>query len=242
MSRADVPRPATTDPPFIVSYSPIMRPLLFSLAFALPLAAGAQSPEATVDRAASAYAKVKSARAAFEQTLTNPLTGNSTTARGEYVQQGSGKLAVTFTQPKGDRIVNDGRAVWVYLPSSAPGQVIKLSPSAGAGSVDLLATFLTSPRQKYTMSGAGAATVGGRATHAVALVPRQPMQFTKATVWIDDADATLRQFEVTDNMGLVRRVRITKLTLNGPVDRKAFAFTPPPGVKVYDQAAMAGGR
>ena len=219
-----------------------MRPLLFSLALALPAVAAAQSPEARVDRAASAYAKVKTARASFEQTLTNPLTGNTQTARGEYVQQSPGKLAVTFSQPKGDRIVNDGRAVWVYLPSSAPGQVIKLSPATGAGSVDLLATFLTNPREKYTMSDAGTATVGGRAAHAVVLVPRQPMQFTKATVWIDDADATLRQFEVTDNMGLVRRVRITKLSLNRPVPSKAFAFTPPAGVKVYDQAAMAGGR
>ena len=219
-----------------------MRPFLFSLALALPAVAVAQSPEARVDRAASAYAKVKTARASFEQTLTNPLTGNTQTARGEYVQQSPGKLAVTFTQPKGDRIVNDGRAVWVYVPSSAPGQVIKLSPTAGAGSVDLLATFLIDPREKYAMTAAGTTTVGGRATHAVNLVPRQPMQFAKATVWIDDADATLRQFEVTDNMGLVRRVRITKLKLNGPVDGKAFAFTPPPGVKVYDQAAMAGGR
>jgi outer membrane lipoprotein-sorting protein len=41
-------------------------------------------------------------------------------------------------------------------------------------------------------------------------------------------------------MGLVRRVRITKLTLNRPVNQKSFAFTPPAGVKVYDQAAMAG--
>lgn len=219
-----------------------MRALFAAIAVFVPLALPAQSPEATVDRAASAYAKVRTARASFEQTLTNPLTGNTTTARGEYVQQSPGKLAVNFSQPKGDRIVNDGRAVWVYLPSSAPGQVIKLSPTAGAGSVDLLATFLTKPREKYTMAAAGAATVSGRATHAVALVPRESMQFAKATVWIDDADATLRQFEVTDNMGLVRRVRITKMTVNRPVDRKAFVFTPPSGVKVYDQAAVGMGR
>jgi outer membrane lipoprotein carrier protein len=210
-----------------------------ALALALPLAA--QTPEQTIDRAVKAYAKVKTARATFEQTLTNPLTGNTQTARGEYQQQGQNRLAVTFTQPKGDRIVNDGKAVWVYLPSSAPNQVIKLAPAAGAaGSVDLLGTFLTAPREKYTMTDAGTAVVGGRKTHGVTLVPKRPMQFTKATVWIDDADATLRQFRVTDNMGLERTVRITKLALNGPVDRSAFSFTPPAGVKVYDQAAMGG--
>ena len=211
-----------------------------ALVLTLPLSA--QTPEATVDRAVKAYARVKTARATFEQTLTNPLTGNTQVARGEFQQQTPGRLAITFTDPRGDRIVNDGRAVWVYTPSSAPGQVIKLSPAVGGPSVDLLGTFLNSPRAKYTMAAAGTAVVSGRKTTAVHLTPKQPMQFTKATVWIDDADATLRQLEVTDNMGLVRRVRLTKLTLNGPVNRAAFTFTPPAGVKVYDQAAMAGGR
>jgi len=220
-----------------------MKALLpLGMAFLLAAPLTAQAPEATIDRAVKAYARVKSARATFEQTLTNPLTGNTQVARGEYLQQSPGRLAVTFTQPKGDRIVNDGKAVWVYLPSSAPGQVIKLSPAAGAGSVDLLGTFLDAPRSKYDMAAAGTAVVGSRKTHAVTLTPRKPMQFTKAVVWIDDADATVRQFEVTDNMGLVRRVRLTSLTLNGPVNRAAFSFTPPAGVKVYDQAAMAAGQ
>ena len=100
-----------------------------ALVLALPLSA--QTPEATIDRAVKAYSKVKTARASFEQTLTNPLTGNTQVARGELQQRTPGRLAITFTDPKGDRIVNDGRAVWVYTPSSAPGQVIKLSPAAG---------------------------------------------------------------------------------------------------------------
>lgn len=211
-----------------------------ALVLVLPLEA--QTPEATIDRAVKAYAKVKTARASFEQTLTNPLTGNTQVARGELQQQSPGRLSIDFTDPKGDRIVNDGRAVWVYTPSSAPGQVIKLPPGLGGPSADLMGTFLDAPRAKYTMSDAGAAVVSGRKTHAVLLVPKQPMQFTKATVWIDDADATLRQFEVNDNMGLVRRVRITKLALNAPVNRGAFTFTPPAGVKVYDQAGNTGSR
>ena len=34
----------------------------------------------------------------------------------------------------------------------------------------------------------------------------------KAIVWVDDADASLRQFEVTDANGLVRTVRMTSWT------------------------------
>ena len=203
----------------------------------------AQSVDATVNRAVAAYAKLKTARATFEQTITNPLTGTTVVAKGEYLQQVPGRLSVRFTDPKGDRIVADGKALWAYLPSSNPGQVMKLPlTEEGAGSVDLTAQFLTDPKTKYTISDAGAATVGGRPARALSLVPKRPMQFTKATVWVDDADGSVRQFEVTELNGLLRKVRLTSLAINVPVDPAAFTFTPPKGVKVFDQAAMMGQR
>ena len=203
----------------------------------------AQSVDATVNRAVAAYAKLKTARATFEQTITNPLTGTTVVAKGEYLQQVPGRLSVRFTGPKGDRIVADGKALWAYLPSSNPGQVMKLPlTDDGAGSVDLTAQFLKDPKSKYTISDAGAAKVGGRAARALLLVPKRPMQFTKATVWVDDADGSVRQFEVTDPNGLLRRVRLTSLAVNVSVDPAAFTFTPPKGVKVFDQAALMGQR
>ena len=68
-----------------------------ALVLALPLSA--QTPEATIDRAVKAYSKVKTARASFEQTLTNPLTGNTQVARGELQQRRPGRRAITFTDP-----------------------------------------------------------------------------------------------------------------------------------------------
>ena len=201
----------------------------------------AQGVNATLDRAVAAYGRMKTARATFEQTLLNPLTGTTVVAKGEMLQQKPGRLSVRFTDPAGDRIVSDGKVLWAYLPSSNPRQVMKMPlTEGGAGSVDLAEQFLKDPRAKYQVSDAGTATVSGRATHALALVPRQPMQFTKATVWIDDRDGTLRQFEVTDGNGLTRKVRLTSLALNVAVPRDAFTFTPPKGVKVFDQAAMMG--
>jgi len=203
----------------------------------------AQSVDATIDRAVAAYAKLKTARATFEQTITNPLTGTKVVAKGEYLQQVPGRLSVRFTDPKGDRIVADGEVLWAYLPSSNPGQVMRLPlTEAGTGSVDLAAQFLKDPRSKYTITDAGAATVSNRATRALNLVPKSPMQFTTATVWIDNADGTVRQFEVTDANGLTRRVRLTSLAINVPVSPDAFKFTPPKGVKVFDQAALMGQR
>lgn len=198
--------------------------------------------DAAIDRAVAAYAKVKTARATFEQVLTNPLTGTTISARGEMQQRKPNQLAVRFTEPKGDLVIADGTWVWIYLPSTSPGQVLKVRMGKeGAGGMDFVGKLLESPRAKYTITDGGAATVGGRPTRMLLLVPRQQTQVTAASVWIDDADGTLRQFEVTEASGLVRRVRLLTLSLNVAIRKSAFAFTPPAGVKVLDQSAAMGG-
>lgn len=212
------------------------------LAFA-PAGAQPQSVEATVDKAVAAYGRVKTVRARFEQRLTNPLTGSTITQHGTLQQRLPNELAVTFSDPKGDRIVADGKALWVYTPSSAPGQVIKLPVGAGsAGGLDLAAQFFDAPKTRYTTGDAGRASIGGRATRAVTLLPKRAMQFTRATVWIDTADGTLRQFEVTEPSGLVRRVTLSDIRVNAAVAKGAFTFTVPKGVKVYGQEAFGGSR
>jgi len=123
--------------------------------------AGAQSTDQTLDRAVAAWGKVKTARATFEQTVTNSLTGSSATAHGEYQQQRPNRVAIRFTDPSGDRIVSDGASVWVYLPSSAPGQVVKRSASdATALPLDITGEFLTDPRGRYDITSAGVGTSG----------------------------------------------------------------------------------
>ena len=190
---------------------------------------------ALVDRAVAAHARVTSARATFDQTITNPLTGTTASAKGEVVMTKSpNRFSVRFTDPAGDRIVADGRSVWVYVPSTNPGQVVKLPMGAAGTGPDVVNDLLERTRAKFTVSDAGTATIGGRATRAVQLVPKDPKQFTKAIVWIDTTDASVRQFELTEGTGLVRRIRLTSFERNVTVPESAFAFTPPKGVRVYD--------
>jgi outer membrane lipoprotein carrier protein len=191
-----------------------------------------------LDRAEASWATVKTVRATFEQTIVNSLTGNTLRASGEYQQQRPGKLSVRFDDPATDRIVADGKHVWLYLPSSAPGQVIRSTlGSGGTGTVDLTAQFLTAPRERYTVSSAGTQVVSGRPTHGFVLVPKATTSasFKTATVYIDDADATIRQFEVTDANGVQRTVRLTSFRTNVPVDAAAFIFTAPAGTRIVER-------
>jgi outer membrane lipoprotein carrier protein len=213
--------------------------LALAAGLTLALASGASAQQRDLlDRAEAAWSKVKTARATFEQTIANPLTGNTMVATGQYQQQRPGRLSVKFDDPASDRIVADGKYVWLYLPSSAPGQVIRSTlGSTGTGTVDLTAQFLTAPRSTYTVTGAGTLAVGGRATHGFTLVPKAATgaPFRTATVFIDDADATIRQFEVTEQNGVRRKVRLTSFRTNVPVDAKAFVFTPPAGTRIVER-------
>jgi outer membrane lipoprotein carrier protein len=223
----------------------LLRPSLVLAAAAVAAAAPRlrpQGPVETLDRAARVFKQAKTVRATFEQTLKNPLTGTEARATGELFLEQPNRMAVTFTRPAGDRVVSDGKWLWVYLPSSAPNQVIKLpAKSKGVSGVDMVGELLTAPTARYEVADAGAATVGGRATHAVLLTPKASGgAIDKAIVWVDDADASLRQFEVTDANGLVRTVRMTSWTTNAGLPSGAFRFTVPNGVRVVDQSMLPG--
>jgi outer membrane lipoprotein carrier protein len=215
---------------------------LAAAAVALTATAGAQapSPGATIDRASQAFQRASTVRATFEQTLTNPLTGSTSKATGELALAQPNKASIRFAKPAGDLVVADGKWLWVYLPSSAPGQVLKLpAKSRTPVGFDAVGDLLTSPRSKYDVADGGASTIGGRATHAVLLTPKQDGQgIAKAQVWVDDADASIRQISLTDANGLVRLMRMTTWTTNASLPASTFRFDMPAGAKVVDQAKM----
>ena len=215
-------------------------PIFAFALIAFPMAASAQDAGAIIDRAASAYGRLNSMRAEFRQTLTNPLTGNSQTTTGVILRKKPNLLSIRFES--GDRVAADGSTLWVYLPSSVPGQVMRMPyTGANASTVDPAEQFLNAPRTRFNVTSSGTATVGGRATHAVTLVPKRAnAPFTSAKVWIDDSDSSIRQFDVETANGLKRRVVITSFTPNPELSKSSFRFAVPKGAKVVDQAAMAG--
>ncbi|HEX6816397.1 MAG TPA: outer membrane lipoprotein carrier protein LolA [Gemmatimonadaceae bacterium] len=191
--------------------------------------------QSVVRHAERVYTNIKTLRATFTQTVTNPLTGSDVTSHGELQQRIPGDVSVRFTDPAGDRIVANGKVVWVYLPSTNPGQVIRTNlDSSGVQVPDVATWFLHSPETRYSMTNAGSATIDGHATTAVTLVPKDPsLPFSKATIWVDDDDALIRQVETIDQQGLKRRILLNRLTPNATLDKDAFEFKVPKGVKVF---------
>lgn len=205
--------------------------------------AQAQSPTAVMDRAVKVYGDMKSVRAEFTQSISNPLTGTNAVSRGVLLRKDPKFLSINFSDPKGDRIVSDGSILWVYLPSSAPGQVIRatVKGNSSLAMVDPAGFILSSPSTQYTITGGGSAVLSGRKMNVINLVPKQSNgMFTRAKVWVDESSNMVRQFEVTDANGLSRLITITSMQPNAAVAASEFKFNPPRNVRVLDSSTLYG--
>ncbi len=197
---------------------------------------GQQSAGSIVARAARAYAGLASLRADFEQRIEDSLIGTFD-SRGVVTQAGENRLAMRFSDPAGDAIIIDGKQVWVYTPSTSPGQVIRMpGPTGPTYGFSVLSWILDRPAERYRMRYLRADRVGGRAADVVELIPLSPeMPFTRAVVWLDREDALPRRLEITERRGGVRTISLSKLTVNDRLPQDAFRFDVPDGVRIVDQ-------
>jgi outer membrane lipoprotein carrier protein len=215
---AAVPAPATTAP----------------LAAQQPRAADAG---AIIGRAARVYRSLGSLQADFTQQIDDEMVGQSS-SRGTLVQAGQAKLAMRFSEPAGDAVILDGKQVWIYTPSTTPGQVIRMGmPSAGpVYGFNLLAWLLDRPSERYQARFVRTDEVGGTAVDVIELVPLNPdMPFTRAVISLGRADALPRRLEIQERAGGTRTLTLANLRVNRGVPPKAFEFDVPAGVRVVDQ-------
>ena len=105
---------------------------------------------AVLDRAATTYQTVSTLSADFTQIIVNPMIGAPDTTWGRLYEMRPSHFAMRFTRPKGDRVVADGRWLWLYTPSTTPGQVIRTKiPEVGTTGPNLIGQFVERPRERY---------------------------------------------------------------------------------------------
>lgn len=210
---------------------------LLLLALLGPSVAQAQDANELIGRASRVYRSLASLRADFVQVIDNPMI-DSAESKGTLIQSGDAKLSMRFSDPPGEAIVIDGKHVWIYTPSTVPGQVIRMRvPSGGpVYGYNLLAWLLDRPAERYRASYLRSERIAGRATDVIELVPAVPdLPFTRATVWLDREDALPRKLEIKEQSGATRTLSLSRIRANEAVPKQAFAFEVPAKVRVVDQ-------
>src|ERR1041385_965320 len=206
---------------------------------AIGLSLGLQAPDPwpVLDHASQIYRTIASLSADFDQVIVNPMIGAPATTHGRVYQMRPSRFAMRFTAPKGDRIVADGRFLWLYTPSTTPGQVIRSRiPDYGTTGPNLIGQFVERPRERYTAFYVRADSLPEGMTDVVRLVPKgQDEPYSAATIWVGRDDGLVHRLDITEASGQRRTVILRNLRVNGGVPGRELTFSPPAGVRVVDQ-------
>jgi len=208
----------------------------------LPQSVVAQQSEAPevrdlLARAEQVYDGLSSMQAEFDQTIEIELLGRKRSGTGTWYQKGAGRFKMDFTDPAGDVIVADGSSLWLYYPSTHPGQVIRSTIDAnttGAGMVDLQGRIFDEAAEAYEAVLDGDEAVDGHSTWLVSLTPRGDSPYRLVRVWIDTERLLVRRFEITEENETLRTVVLRDLQPNADIPDSTFSFTPPAGTDVFE--------
>lgn len=213
-------------------FSPVLLGMLLGVGIT-PTTARGQDAATALGRAERAYRALTTLQADFEQTLENPMLGEER-ARGTVFLAPPNRFAMRFHEPAGDRIVLDGRWVWLYAPSSVPDQVIRQPvPAQGAVSPNLIGQFADRPLERYDAEFLRSESPGpGERLDVVRLVPkRADLGFRRAEVAIR-ADGTFGRIMVVEESGQRRTLVFHNIRTDVAIPEAELSFTPPPGTRV----------
>ncbi|HSE68232.1 MAG TPA: outer membrane lipoprotein carrier protein LolA [Gemmatimonadales bacterium] len=217
--------------------SSVLRNMLTTLSVLSASPAVAQvSSDTVIDRAARAYQQLTSFQADFRQVIADSMIGTFE-SKGRLLQAGTASFAMRFTDPNGEAIVMDGEYVWIYTPSTTPGQVIRTPvPKDATYGPNILAWLLTNPVERYQTRYIREDAVGGRSADVIELTPLDPsLPFRNAILWIDRSDNLPRRLEIQEKTGTNRTLVLSGVVINRRPPQNAFTFNVPSGVRVIEQ-------
>lgn len=193
---------------------------------------------ALLARAEARYDSLSSLEATFEQVVEVPLMNRKREGRGTWYQEGRARFRMDFSEPPHDLIVADGTHLWLYYPSTNPGQVVRTSlegDPTGTAMVDLEGRIFRQARTGFDATLAGREEVAGVSTCRVDLVPQPGAETTyrKVRVWVGAEDLLVRRFEITGENETVRTVTLSDLRPDVAIPDSLFTFHAPAGVDVF---------
>lgn len=197
----------------------------------------AQDPWPILDRASASYTACSTLTADFVQIITSPMLGAPDTTRGQMFLVRPSRFALRFSDPAGDRIVADGQRLWLYTPSTTPGQVIRTHiPDAGGTGPNLIGQFVERPRERYRATYVRADSLASGWSDVVALAPFVAnAPYSEAVIWVNRDDGMARRIEITEVSGQRRTFLLSRLRPNAAVAARETSFSVPRGVRVVDQ-------
>ena len=187
---------------------------------------------AAVSRVQANYEKVRSFRARFKQDYWVKVYDQRKKSAGAVVFARPGKMSWTYDDPKGNRVVSDGKLLRVYEDAAKQlyEQAVDRSQYPQAlgfltGESRLSETFSFEVSDGVAMNFPGGMVLVG--------TPKQPLaSVQKVLLYVDRATHYVRRVLLLDAQGNRNRFDFDEVRLDDAIDAREFAFTAPAGTTV----------
>ena len=196
--------------------------------FALALLAGAAARADSVDLLREFASQVKSARAAFTQTVTSVDGARKKESSGTFEFVRPNRFRFAYDKPFQQLIVADGQKVWLYDADLNQVTVRPLSQALGATPAALRAGGALD--KEFALESLPAAD-GLQWVQATPRAPGGSIQWLR--VGFDGS--TLAALQIADVFGQRSLLRFSALQQNIELPGSLFEFTPPKGADVIAQ-------
>lgn len=204
----------------------------------LMLCAPAFGSQSEVDRCVGKiekqYADMKDFHADFQQETRLASINRVEKGSGSIRFKKPGKMLWEYTAPQAQKIILDGKNLWLYLPEDK--QVMKNNFSTipqhivsdlFLGKIEIQKKFKVRLLQQDQKSS----------TKEISL-ELTPLVFDptikKLTLWVDPAKSYVLRTCLEDDFGTKTMLTFSNIAINTNIPDATFAFTPPPGVEIFE--------
>lgn len=201
----------------------------------VPTAAFAQTTVSGVDRMIESLVSTQTLTADFVQT-TRAKSSAVRSASGSFWLAKPGLLRWEVTKPYPQIQVLNTKEFWIFDPELSQATVRPVSAANLTGLAGLLLSTNTLTREELSARYTFTEQPARDKLSWVRVVPRQlEPALTQLLVGMD-ADGLLNRFEITDGLGQVTQISLSRVMKNVSIDDSRFQFAPPAGVSVLRAA------
>lgn len=177
------------------------------------------------------YHNVHSMRADFTQTVLSENSSRKDISKGVLLMKRPGKFRWDYSQPYEQKIIADGKHLWIYdvdmqqVIEKPLGKVLGQTPA-------VLLSGTANLTDRFTITEEHAPELNKKYVWLKLVPKNDDAGFQVMLLAFKDND--LHEMQLVDAFGQLTRLSFTNLKRNPAIDDKTFAFTPPAGVDVLN--------
>ena len=218
----------------ISAYARTMLTALAALAILAPSAGLAQPPAEIAAKIQKQYESLKDTKADFNQELKNIASGETEKRSGSIYYRNPNLLRWETSAPEKELLLLTRDVVWNYF---AEEKTAYKYPAEDVLNSRTMLRFLSGKARLDEDFEVGSEGPEEDGTIRLRLAPRNPEpNLVLAHVWVDPNTFLIKQIAIRDFYGNTNKLTLRNLAVNPGLSPDLFAFTPPAGVKVMDNA------